>query len=130
MKSSACSSNASIFSTSCRSSRSLAHASSRNAARSRGARSSAAAKSSSTSRQRSGFIGCAFSDHAIEPRLRTLPFAAHGAWRNVQHLCCLVDVQAAEVTQLDDSSFLRIDLFERTKRFIEREEVFGRLTGD
>src|SRR6185503_18244587 len=125
MKSCAWLSMSSIFSTSRRRSLSSPQTSSRNAARLFGSRSSAASNSSSTFRQRSGFILDSFSHHAIQPRLRSLPLASHSPRRNVQDFCCFLDAQTAEVTQLDDLAFLRIETFKHAQRFVKGDEVCG-----
>src|SRR5687768_1944206 len=129
MKSAARSSNLSIFSTSRRRSRSPPQAWSRNATRSAAGRSSAASKSSSIRRQRSGFIGAHFGNHAIEPGLGPSPLASHCTWRNLQHFGGLFNAQPAEIAQLDNPALLLVNFLQRAQSLVEGDEVCGLFRG-
>src|SRR5262245_23248487 len=107
MNVSACSSDASIASTSLRNFVSPAHAESRKAGRSAGIRSSAAWNSSSILFHSSLFT--CNSDCLMEPRTGTAPLALHRRSGYPERLGRLFDVQATKEPQLDDLAFPRIN---------------------
>src|SRR5574341_1730686 len=60
---------------------------------------------------------------AEEPRLRQAPIPAHRAFRDLEYLSDLGDVQPAEETQLHDLTPSRIERSQSIQRIIERDEV-------
>src|SRR5437868_448468 len=67
--------------------------------------------------------GVASPDLAQEPGLRGLPIPHDGLRRDVQHIRCLVDGQAAEKSQLDNLAHTHIERRQSGERLAEGEEV-------
>jgi hypothetical protein len=59
------------------------------------------------------------SEHAIQPSLGPFPIALDSHWRHSQDLCRFLNAQSAEVTELHNAGFTRIDLGQQLERFIE-----------
>ena len=60
---------------------------------------------------------------ASEPELGHFPIAHDGLRRYTECLCGFLDGEPAEVAELDDLGFARIDLREGTQRFVQRHDV-------
>jgi hypothetical protein len=63
------------------------------------------------------------SEHAIQPCLSPFPIALDSHRRDFQDLSRFLNAQSAEVTQLDDAGFARIEFGEQLQRLIQGKDV-------